>query len=104
MVSARLPFLSPTNVRLADGKNLKYLLSPAANTPLLAFLFLYHDRDLVQKATSPGLPPHTLIRTLVLWIIWLLTSPRESVRRIALGCELTRLVRRGDGEGGDGRY
>lgn len=77
---------------VVDGKNLKYLLSHAANTPLLAFLFLYHDRDLVQKATSPGLPPHTVVRTLVLWIIWLLTSPRECTvgfegRELTLGVE-----------------
>ncbi|GHJ85478.1 hypothetical protein NliqN6_1880 [Naganishia liquefaciens] len=59
-----------------DGKNLKYLLSPAAQAPLLAFLFLYHDRDLAPTATMPGLPPKTPKRALILWIIWLLTSPQ----------------------------
>lgn len=44
---------------------------------LIEYIRLYHEADLVDKAVGPGLPSTSVRRTLMLWIIWLLTSKRS---------------------------
>lgn len=42
----------------------------------MAFLDLYH-KSLVEDATEAGLPDVGLVRVLLVWVIWLLTSRGE---------------------------